>query len=87
MCGVPQSPGGSQLHVMVSISLVHIAGKKVSVCLSMCVCGCVLFRVEVRITKGRLLFLNRDDSVVLLYCNSVRRRRMCLTNAGSRSLI
>lgn len=52
VCGVPQSPRGPQLHVMVSISLVHSWKESVCMCVRLCVFGCVLCRVEVHIGQA-----------------------------------
>lgn len=65
VCGVHQSPRGSQLHVMVSISLVH-NWEGVRVCICVGVGERVLFRVEVHTGQELPVILNHDDSVVLL---------------------
>lgn len=87
VCGVPQSPRGPQLHVMVSISLVHSWKESVCMCVRLCVCAHVCLGVSCvgwKFTLGKAwqLFLSLYDSV--FYCNSCR---MCSQMLHINSLI
>lgn len=62
VCGVPRSPGGPGLHVMVSMIRVHSWNTETH-CRCTCGCVCVIFGVEAKVC---LLFQNHYDSVVSL---------------------